>query len=175
MEYQFKTKLKCSMLSGLVWKVHKQQMALLSVWTAWCKEVKGSLWFLFIQILTHFCFCLIYFVVGFLGLFCSSQCLSPGFLFGCSLPCVGDELAQHDVRLRDVALSVSRSVRAKCCHVSKPAPCTGVSTGWVPGLTHSCPPCCHPATTSQRPAKAAKEEGREDGVVSLTVGNWDWL
>lgn len=118
MEYHFSTKLKSSTLSSLPWKDREQRMALSSVQTAaWCKEVKGSLWYLFIQILTHFCFSLIYVVVGFVGFFCSSQCLSPGFLSGCSLPCVGDELAQHNVWLWDVALSVSRPAMAKRCNV----------------------------------------------------------
>lgn len=53
----------------------------------------------------------------FCGFFCSLQCLLPGFLSGCSLPCVDDELARYNERLCDVALSVSRPAMAKCCHV----------------------------------------------------------
>lgn len=50
---------------------------------------------------------------GFCFLLFSSQCLSPGFLSGCSLPCVGDGLARHNAWLRNVALSVSRPAVAK--------------------------------------------------------------
>lgn len=127
-----------------------------------CREVKKSQWFLFIHIHTHFCCGLI--CLDFVFCFFSSQCLSPGFLSGCSLPCVGDELARHNAWLRNVALSVSRPAVAKWWQVCQSQHLSLVSAADEESLASPAP--IHLATTctsgqtgpwdSQGSAKAAK-------------------
>ena len=170
------------MLSGLVWKDHEQQMALPSVRTAWCKEVKGSLWFLFIQILTQFCFSLIYLVVSFVGFFVLLMFIAR-FPFGMFSALCGWWVSTAQcvaARCCFVCVKASDSKMVSC--VSEPAPCAGVSRGWTESLASPAP--VRPAATrttgrtglweGQGPAKAVKGRGERGwGDITLPVESWD--
>lgn len=108
--------------------------------------------------LTHLvCSALVWFIWQLVlwGSFCSLQCLLQGFLSGCSLPCVGDELARHDVRW--------------CQQWGN----------WVPGPTCSCPPCCHLYHRLNRllghrgTCEGCEGKRRERvGCITVAFGSW---
>lgn len=87
--------------------------SLLSVWTACGLQGSQSASVLSVCSYSH-SFLLQFDLFDFLFcFFFSLLCLSPGFLLGCFLTCVGDKLAQHNVWLCYVSFFVSRPALAK--------------------------------------------------------------
>lgn len=152
MEYPFNTKLKWNIFRGLLQKDWTANVSAISADCLMQTCQRGLLISVYSN-LTHLVCCALVWFIWQLVLwssFCSLQCLLQSFLSGCSLPCLGDELARHSVLW-----------------------CQQWVNG-VPGLPCSCQPYCHlyhrlnRLLRQQGTCGGCKEEG-EGGVVSLLL------
>ena len=179
MEYHFNTKLKCNILSGLIWKDYEQPRALPAVWTAWFREVKGGCGFcLFrfslISALVWFIWWLVFWVFLFFTVFIAR------FPFGMFSALCGWWVSTAQCTAAHccfVCVKASDGKMVSC--VSGPPACARVSSGWMESRASPTP--VHPAATrttgwtglwdSRGPANTVKGGGERGwGGIPLSVG-----